>query len=95
VDLLSGEAVRAIRLNHEADLVIYKIVVPAKWEGYNLDELVLMKEVEILKWTRNGDELPAEEPHFLVAGDQIYLRADADVIETMRNRLESSEEQIP
>lgn len=95
VDLLSGEAVQAIRLDHDADLVIYKIVVPAKWAGHNLDELVPMKQVEILEWLRNGGDLSSEEPHFLVAGDQIYLRADAEVIETMRNRLDSRQEQKP
>lgn len=95
VDLLSGEAVQAIRLDPSADLVIYKIVVPAKWAGHNLDELVPMKKVEILEWIRNDGNLPSEESHFLVAGDQIYLRADADVIEAMRNRLESRQEGNP
>lgn len=95
VDLLSGEAVQAIRLNHHADLVIYKIVVPAKWAGHNLDELVPMNQVEILDWMRNGCDLPSEEPHYLVTGDQIYLRADADVIETMRNQLDSKQKRKP
>lgn len=89
VDLLSGEAVQAIRLNHEANLVIYKIVVPAKWEGQNLDDLVPMKQVDILQWTRNGSDLHAEAPHILVTGDQIFLKAEATLIETLRDRLDS------
>ena len=95
VDLLSGEAVQAIQLDHNAEVVIYKIVVPAKWAGYNLDELIPTNQVEIIKWMRNGGDLPSEEPHFLVAGDQIYLRADADVIETMRTQLDARQEQKP
>jgi trk system potassium uptake protein len=95
VDLLSGESVRAIRLDHNADVVIYKIIVPPKWAGYNLDELIPTNQVEIIKWLRNGGDLPPEEPHILVAGDQIYLRADADVIETMRAQLDAGQEQKP
>lgn len=95
VDLLSGEAVQAIRLNHKADLVIYKILVPAKWEGHNLDELVPIEQVDILQWTRNGSDLDAKAPHILVTGDQIYLRADANLIETMRDSLDSREGQKP
>jgi trk system potassium uptake protein TrkA len=93
VDLLSGEAVRAIRLDPNAELVIYKIVVPERWAGQNLDEFVAMERVEILKWERNGDDLLPGGPHLLVAGDQIYLKTEADVIETMRNRLESRQGQ--
>jgi trk system potassium uptake protein len=95
VDLLSGEAVQAIYLNHNADLVIYKLEVPIKWAGHNLDELIPDGQGEILKWARNGGDLPAQEPHILVAGDQIYLRADAEVIEAMRNQLDSFQEQKP
>jgi hypothetical protein len=84
-----------LRLDDTVELVIYKIVVPARWAGHNLDELVPMNQVKTLNWMRNGGDLPSEEPHFLVAGDQIYLRADADVIETMRNRLDSRQEQKP
>jgi trk system potassium uptake protein TrkA len=93
VDLLSGETIQAIRLDYQADLVIYKIVVPERWQGHNLDEPVLGDKIEILKWIRNGFELPPDKPHFLKTGDQIYLRADADVIETVRNRLDSRKEQ--
>jgi trk system potassium uptake protein TrkA len=93
VDLLAGEAVRAIYLDHNADLIIYKLEVPAKWEGHNLDELIPVERSEILKWTRNGGELPTAEPHFLAVGDQIYLKADAEVIEAMRSRLDARQEQ--
>ena len=92
VDLLSGESVQAIRLDHNAEVVIYKIVVPVKWVGYNLDELIPTNQVEIIKWVRNGGDLSSEEPHLLAAGDQIYLRADADVIETMRTQLDARQE---
>jgi trk system potassium uptake protein TrkA len=94
VDLLSGETVRAIRLDPNAELVIYKIIVPERWAGRNLDGLVPMDRVEILKWERNGDDLPQGEPHLLASGDQIYLKTDADVIEMLRNRLESREERV-
>jgi len=95
VDLLSGEAVKAIYLDHSTDLVIYKLEVPVKWAGHNLDELIPEGQGEILKWTRNGGDLPANEPHNLVAGDKVYLRAEAEVIEAMRNRLDSLLEQKP
>lgn len=95
VDLLSGEAVRAIYLDHSGGLVIFKLEVPEKWAGHNLDELIPNSQCEILKWARDGRDLPAEDPHFLMAGDQIYLQANAEVIEAMRSRLESKQEQTP
>ena len=95
VDLLSGEAVQAIRLDNNAELVIYRIIVPTKWEGHNLEELASKSQVEILKWFRNGGELPSEEPRILEAGDEIYLRADAAVIDTMRDRLDSKQDHQP
>jgi len=95
VDLLSGEAVSAIRLDPNADLVIYKIAVPTKWAGHNLDELVPMNQVEILKWVRNGGDLPSGEPHILEAGDQIYMKTDTEVIETMRDQLDAKQEHQP
>ena len=85
----------AIYLDHSADLVIYKLEVPVKWAGHNLDELIPEGQGEILKWARNGDNLPVVEPHILVTGDQIYLKADSDVIEAMRNQLDSMQEQKP
>jgi trk system potassium uptake protein TrkA len=89
VDLLSGESVHAIRLDHTADVVIYKVVVPPKWAGYNLDELLPVGQAEIITWKRNGGDLPPGEAHILAAGDQIYLRADADMVETMRTQLDA------
>jgi trk system potassium uptake protein TrkA len=93
VDLLSGEAVKAIYLDPNTDLVIYKLEVPVKWAGHNLDELIPNTLCEIFKWARNGGDLPNNVPHILEAGDQIYLRADAEMIEAMRNRLDSLQEQ--
>jgi trk system potassium uptake protein TrkA len=93
VDLLSGEAVRAIRLDPNAELVIYKIVVPGRWAGKNLDELIPMDRVGILKWKRDGGDLPPGAPHLLAPGDQIYLNADAAVIELMREQLEARPEE--
>lgn len=93
VDLLSGEAVRAIYLDQSADLVIYKLDVPATWAGYDLDQLIPADQREILKWVRNGNHLPVEENHTLETGDLIYLKVDANVIEEMRRRLESEQEQ--
>jgi hypothetical protein len=83
----------AIYLDPNTDLVIYKLDVPVKWAGHNLDELIPNAQCEIFKWARNGSDLSADEPHILEAGDQIFLRADAEVIEAMRNRLDSMQEQ--
>jgi hypothetical protein len=54
-----------------------------------------MDQVEILKWTRHGGDLPPGDPHVLARGDQIYLKADASVIDSMRSRLELKQEQKP
>jgi trk system potassium uptake protein TrkA len=92
VDMLSGEAIRAFRPDPNAELVIYKIVVPEKWAQIDLRELLPMDKVDIIQLMRSGDELPVDGAQLLLTGDQIFLKADAAVIDAMRDRLNSTGE---
>jgi len=93
-ELLSEAPLRHVFSNNGARLSIYQLEVPASWHAKSLHELLPGDRFKLLAWTRAGQPLPILDTQYLENGDSVFLSAEPEEIEELRNRLDLHQEQF-
>jgi len=93
--MLSDNPLRAIFSDPNVKLAIYQLEVPENWSGHTLDELLPHDRSKVISWMRAGQSLPISGSQLFATGDLVYLSAELEEIQTLRNRLDIQQEKVP
>ena len=91
---LSEAPLRVVFTDSQANFIVYQIEVPELWHGRSLHELLPEGRSKTITLMRAGQPLPVSHEQTLETGDLIYLSADPEEIEALRNRLSFQKERL-
>jgi trk system potassium uptake protein TrkA len=87
-NLLDGEPIHAVHLDHQADLIIYKIIIPSKWANMPMKSLFPAGSVYIIRWSRSSKNLTPEDDSPLQEGDQIFISGEGEAVQRIRELMD-------
>jgi len=91
-DMFSDVPLHPIFSDPNAMVEIYQLEVPEDWRGRTIDALLPQDRCHVLSWTRAGLRLDISDKQSLETGDLIYLYADQEEIQMLRDRLSIKQE---
>jgi len=93
-ELFSDTPLRVVLSDSQANFAVYQLEVPEIWHGRSLQELLRESRSNIIALRRSGEVLPVSDAQSLETGDLIYLSANPEEIEALRQRLVFQKERL-
>jgi len=91
-ELLGGSEFRSVFSVGNGEVEIYELIIPEKWEGKTIGELITCGDCKPLAITRAGKALLPETQSILASGDVLAVAATMDGIRDTRKNLSGNKE---
>jgi trk system potassium uptake protein TrkA len=91
-ELLSNDPLRLVFLDSNTKFALYQLEVNQNWHGRSMQDLLPAERIKVVEMKRTGKPLQVSGAQTMECGDLIYLSAEPNEIEALRQRLGSHQE---